>query len=340
MSFSDAIALSESMAGERHILLGNGFSIAYDAGSFSYGRLLEEADFSRLSIDVRAVFEAFGTSDFEKIIEVLRTAAILLRLYSREDVELADRIARDSDRLKDALAQVLASRHPDYVGAITPTEFTHARNFLSHFKRIYTLNYDLLLYWTTMQDTLPTVPRNDGFSESEDSPGAEYVVWNPVNTFSDQRVFYLHGALHLFDAGTELRKVTWTRTGVPLVEQIRASLAEEAYPLVVTEGTSAEKYERILHSAYLNHALRSFSSIRGTLFLYGMSLASNDDHILRRIESGGISALFVGLYGSPSTEANVEIMRRAEALGSAPGRRRSLDIYYYDAASAEVWRSS
>jgi len=151
---------------------------------------------------------------------------------------------------------------------------------------------------------------------------------------------YLHGALHLFDAGTELRKITWGRTGVPLVDQIREALAENIYPLVVTEGSSAEKFEKILHSAYLNHALRSFSSIQGSLFIYGLSLAPNDNHILRRIEEGRLRTLFVGLYGDTATEANQEIVRRAAAMSSARDPNKPLGVHYFDAATAEVWRPS
>jgi hypothetical protein len=338
MCFADALALSDKLGGKRHVLLGNGFSIAYDPESFSYGRLLDEADFSALSIDACAVFEAFGTADFERIIEVLRTAAIMLRVYAASDPALADRIAADAERLKDALAEVLARRHPDNVGSLQATSYEHARVFLNHFERIYTVNYDLLLYWTTMQDMEPSMPRNDGFMESEDSPGADYVAWQPMVTYTAQRIFYLHGALHLFDAGTELRKLTWTRTGVALVDQIRGALTKNIYPLVVTEGSTEEKYEKILHSAYLNHAMRSFSSIQGCLFVYGLSLTPNDQHVLRRIEDGKSSALFVGLYGDPDGVGNRKIVERANHLAVSRDSLCPLAVHFFDAASAEVWR--
>jgi hypothetical protein len=48
MSFSDAIARSRSN-GKPHVLLGNGFSIACRPDIFVYGKLFEQADFSKLS---------------------------------------------------------------------------------------------------------------------------------------------------------------------------------------------------------------------------------------------------------------------------------------------------
>ncbi|MDX6287678.1 MAG: hypothetical protein QOG53_3163 [Frankiales bacterium] len=339
LEFAEAMRRSEEYGRLRHLLLGNGFSIAYDADAFAYGRLLDEADFSELSIDARAVFKEFGTTDFEKIIEILRGAATLLHLYPDSDRDLAARILADADRLKDALAEVLARRHPDFVGSLTSEEYTAARHFLASFERIYSVNYDLLLYWTTMQDIQPTVSNNDGFGESEDEPGAEWVTWKPMATYDSQRIFYLHGALHLFDAGVELRKLTWNRTGISLVDQIRGALEENVYPLVVTEGTSRDKYSKILHSAYLNHAMRSFSKIGGSLFIYGHSLAQNDEHILRRIEEGHIRAVFVSLYRDPDNDANLAIVERARALSAARLARNPLSVHFFDSESAQIWRT-
>lgn len=48
--------------------------------------------------------------------------------------------------------------------------------------------------------------------------------------FGSQRVFYLHGGLHLYDSGTEFAKITYSRTEIPLVDQIRETLAEGRYP--------------------------------------------------------------------------------------------------------------
>jgi len=115
---------------------------------------------------------------------------------------------------------------------------------------------------------------------------------------------------------------------------------EGAYPLVVTEGTSQEKYDKILHVAYLNHALRSFSSIQGALFIFGLSMSDNDEHILRRIEEGRLSRLFVGLHGSPESDANMAIIERSRMLSSARDRNRPLSVDFYDSSSAAVWRPS
>jgi hypothetical protein len=338
ISFDDALQLSDRYSKTRHALLGNGFSIACRADTFAYGSLLEEADFSKFSGDARGLFELIGTADFEKVVETLKLASGLMELYETSDIELRDRLASDSEQLKNILAEVLAKKHPEGPWTITDDEYQSAKTFLSNFKRIYTVNYDLLLYWTIMKTELePRVSSHDGFSEG-DEPGLEYVLWNPYTTYTNQNIYYLHGALHIFDDGVDIRKYTWNRTGVRLIQQIRAALDSGLYPLVVTEGNSEEKAEKILHAAYLNHAIRSFSSSKGTLFIFGHSLGAGDEHVLRRIEESDKKAVFVSLHGDPESASNQAIVERAYRLGSRRDKGNQLGVHFFDADSARVWR--
>jgi hypothetical protein len=106
---------------------------------------------------------------------------------------------------------------------------------------------------------------NDGFGNDEDDPVADYVVWQGETGAHSARVHFLHGALHLFDAGTELKKFTWVRSGARLIEQARDAINSNAYPLFVAEGTSANKKEKIRHNAYLYQGLEP--ALRGHVAL-------------------------------------------------------------------------
>jgi hypothetical protein len=337
MSFDEALAESREVANEPHLLLGNGFSIACRPDRFSYGALLDEATFDSAHGDVRAVFEMIGTTDFERVIEVLKITAALAEKYGSEP-EICERLRNDGRVVRETLANTLAARHPDLPFDVEEAEYAAARRFLSNFRKIYTLNYDMLLYWAVMQDVEPPVPTNDGFTTAED-PDADYVVWEAYLDFRLQRLFFLHGGLHLYDTGSEISKITWSRTGVPLVDQIRQALAESRYPLIVTEGDTRDKEGKILHNAYLNHAIRSFAMIEKVLFVYGHSLAESDEHILRRIEEGKLERVYVSIYGDPSSAQNRGIIGRAQQMAAARvgPRAKSLAIRFYDAASAHVW---
>jgi hypothetical protein len=340
MTFHEALDDAKQHSGKRHLLLGNGFSIACRPDCFSYGRLLDEADFSNLHLEAEGLFGLLGTSDFERVIESLRIADSLVRAYGTSDVELPTRLAADAEAVRSALAEVLARRHPDHIHALERREYESSRSFLANFDGcLYTVNYDLLLYWSLVQSDLePEIESDDGFRADEDDPEAPYVAWDAVASHR-QRVYYLHGGLHLFDAGHQLRKVTFSRTGVHVVDQIREALATGHYPRVVTEGTSQEKQEAIVHSAYLSRGLRSLSACGGSLFLFGHSLADNDAHVLRAISEGKVRRLYVSLFGNPDSDGNESIRARADSLATARPARRSLTVSFYDAASAEVWTS-
>jgi hypothetical protein len=335
LTFEQALQESDGH-GRRHILLGNGFSIACRPNIFAYGRLYEQADFSTMSPTVRLAFEALRTQDFEKVIKALRDASRIVEAYGG-NASLVATLQSDADALREALVQTIASSHPAWPGDLLEVEYVACRRFIANFHTVYTFNYDLLLYWVQMHTEEGRAPSSDdGFRALEDNYEASYVVWEPGQSHG-QNMWFLHGALHVFDSGTEIQKYTWNRTGVRLVDQIREALSRGYFPVFVSEGTSEEKYERIRHSDYLAKAYRSFSEIQGTLFIYGHSLSENDDHYLKCIRRGKVSHAYIALHGDPNSEGNRNIMRRADAIVRGRPQRRPLSVTYFDAASARVW---
>nr|VFK22151.1 MAG: protein of unknown function (DUF4917) [Candidatus Kentron sp. LPFa] len=336
MLFKEAIEISNQYKNKkRHVLLGNGFSIACKPNIFVYRRLFEQADFS-VSPAAERAFEALNTQDFEHVIRALRDASKLVSLYEDVRDDLSDQIRRDADGLKDVLVNTIASMHPDMPGDISEEKYVACRQFLSNFDTVYTLNYDLLLYWAQMHVEGGKDPDfDDDFRKPEDNFDADYVTWEPSQSHG-QDTWFLHGALHVFDAGNEVQKYTWINTGIRLIDQIRDALEKEYFPLFVAEGTSKEKYARIRHSDYLAKAYRSFSSIGGCLFIYGHSLADNDEHFLRRIEKGKVEHLFVGIHGDPESKDNKRIISKARRMKDAR-KKKSLEVSFYDSASVRVW---
>jgi hypothetical protein len=336
MSFDEAISESRNHT-KRHVLLGNGFSIACRPNIFVYGRLFEQADFSALSPAAKEAFGALSTQDFEHVIQALRDASKLVKLYKGISADVNKKMKEDAEGLKNVLVNTIAASHPDMPSDVSDDEYSACRKFLSNFHTTYTLNYDLLLYWAQMHVEEGEKPSSDdGFRKPDGDFEAHYVTWEPHQSH-EQNTWFLHGALHVFDAGTEVQKYTWINTGVRLIEQIRDALRRDYFPLFVAEGTSREKQARIRHSDYLAKAYRSFCEIGGCLFIYGHSLAENDEHFLRRIEKGKISHLYVGIYGDPNSNDNKRIMRRANHMSVERGNKRPLKVSFYDSQTAHVW---
>ena len=319
-----------------HVLLGNGFSRACRDNIFAYGALFDRANFIAISANAKRAFEKLKTTDFEAVIRALRNAATLCELYSGRKDALSKQLQADADGLREVLAKAVAESHPSRPNDISDEEYQACRVFLGHFDKIYTLNYDLLLYWTVMHEELePKILADDGFRSPEEKD-VDYVTWEIGNT-NKQNIHYLHGALHLFDAGSELKKYTWSRTGVALIDQIRTSLADDMYPLVVAEGEAKQKKTKIDHSNYLSRSFRSFGAVGGSLFVHGFAMGDSDSHLVKSIAKGKFSEMYVGLHGDPASKANRKIIEKVMQLTNARSKHYPLTYCFYDSASANIW---
>jgi len=350
MSFAEAIEDAAPYS-KRHLMLGNGFSIACRADIFHYGSLYAQADFSKAP-EAKAVFQALGTQDFEAAIRALENAARILPPYVPAGTDAQALMLEHAAILKEILVQTIAANHPHVPAEIPDEKFQACRQFLSHFigdkgGQIYSLNYDLLLYWTLMHEDIPDVgkvtllEKNDGFGNDEDDPDADYVVWQGETAAHSASIHFLHGALHLYDSGADLKKYTWVRKGVPLIDQARQAINSGAFPLFVAEGSSPQKKDKIRHNAYLYQGLKQLTANatqgRHCFFIFGHSLDHNDDHILNRLGRGRFPRLYVGIYGDPKSVDNQRIMERAMALTRLRHERYPLEVTFYDAGSANVW---
>jgi len=364
--------LDQTAGEKRHLVLGNGFSIALFPDRFRYGSLLGETDFSEY-LQIREVFDRLKTTDFEVVIKALRVAVAFLPIYVN-DVALLTRLDAHAEILKDLLVRAIAGRHPERPSEIAEEQYGACRTFLAHFVGaarnekpsggkdlrgyIYSLNYDLLLYWALLHeqvlnwnadDPLSSVfektevlLHDDGFRAPEDEPDAPYVTWEAEDAANSQNIHFLHGALHLYDDGPDLKKKCWERSGgVPLIDQIRAELSDGRFPLFVSEGDSDSKLERIRHSGYLQRSLRSFASVCRSpsvaLFVFGHSFGPTDEHILRLLERGKFGRLYVSLYGDAGSAGNQSLVRRVQRMPLARHEKYPLEVRFFDATSASVW---
>ncbi|MGE4489740.1 MAG: DUF4917 family protein, partial [Kiritimatiellales bacterium] len=179
IDFHKALELSEG--GKRHLMLGNGFSRACRNDLFAYEALFKQAE-GQLSDRVKKAFEILNTHDFETIMRILNSSADVLPVYT-SDASLISLLEEDVHALRDALATAIAGSHPARPGDISPFEFAACRSFLNNFNNIYTLNYDLLLYWALMQDEVDSlkIECDDGFRHPEDGEH-DYVVWDAADS--------------------------------------------------------------------------------------------------------------------------------------------------------------
>lgn len=128
LTFEEALNRSSNNS-KRHLLLGNGFSIACKPDIFQYGKLFERADFTSFSPAVKKTFQSMATEDFEKIIKNLQDASKVLEAYNHQDQDLIENLKSDSEALKELLVNTLAASHPVNPLHLSESQYTHCKIF-------------------------------------------------------------------------------------------------------------------------------------------------------------------------------------------------------------------
>ncbi|WP_336146544.1 DUF4917 family protein [Marinobacter salarius] len=304
------------------LLIANGFSQAWDHHVFNYANLLEAADFADRDEQLRELFKKSETYDFERIMDQLVSAEKVLESYG-VDGGVLERIKNDQEVLKSTLVSAIAETHPSLPRDVTDEQYVAVRKFLVNFSNIFSLNYDLLFYWArNMYDLEPEgYETDDGFRWPE--------VW--VGHDSEQQVHFLHGGLHIYDNGADIKKHTFKDyEGISIIEKVRSNLKSDKFPLFVSEPSCDKKRIKIEHNPYLNFCFHALKEVRGTLFIFGHSMDENDKHIFDQINKSRVSRIFVSIHGDETTDANRRTIANARAFLDAR-------VEFYRSESTPVW---
>lgn len=333
LTFNDVI--SNTNENNRFLLLGNGFSIAFDSKRFSFTSLLKSAIDEKIIIENSAIhkmFQKLETADFEYIMRLLEDSYKTVTCYSNDKCSenIKKALIEDAEKLKHYLVKIITNNHPEKITEIEEYKFINTMNFISNFKKIYTLNYDLLLYWTIIKfnESKKIDIFKDGFGLSKND--YHTISYKNKADNNGQNLYYLHGALHLFDNKTDFLKIKYNETR-SLTEQILEKLQQNIYPIFISEGTAENKKNKIIHNAYLNSAYKSLQTIGSkdsSLILFGTILKSNDEHILNAILDNNIKDIYIGI-NPDKIEENKNIYNLFE--------EKNKNVHFYNYKTVLLW---
>lgn len=342
---ADAISAKKECPNQKRLLLGNGFSMAC-YGDFGYKALYAEVKDLGLSPQLEGIFKQFGQTNFEAVLKLLDQSDWMAKHYKMKATSKALDMRKDYEMLKQNLAEAICSVHPDHSAIIPNAKYDHCYSFINNFDSIYTINYDLLLYWTSLR--VQPFAFRDYFSRDEDTDGHD-CEFMPERNGDGKSIYFLHGALHLYHDGSTVRKRVWKDTGVQLLTQIRTALENKQYPLVVAEGDSEDKLKQIQESSYLSNALRKFKGIQGHLFVFGSSLSDSDNHIVEVIAKNlELRHLWIGVRGGFEKGHNAHLLQVAERITSKRDQTlsriekkrknpKTIMVHFFDSESAKAW---
>ncbi|TAL63080.1 MAG: DUF4917 family protein [Legionella sp.] len=334
LSFSEALAESDKKC--RSLFLGNGFSKSIST-RFGYEDLLELANTNeklekhQLPDELMNIFTDLETVDFEKVIAHLEVAEIVIRSYSKSGCtnivcnQLAQKIKDDKDSAKKSFVHAINYTHQGLAQNIKDDTYSKAGDLLFNFDYIFTINYDLLLYWLLMRKRERVGASNFKFDDGFTSWG-----WG-INEqcLNSQNIFYLHGALHFFSL-TNLFKIRAEEYD-NITNKITKHILNGKYPLTIMEGKHESKKKKILENSYLSHCYKKMKNTNGSLFILGTSLNIHADaHIYHRIKQSSFDSIYFGIYDNDDKD----LIEWISSLGWNNGKK----IAFFDPGSAIDWK--
>jgi hypothetical protein len=340
MAYPDVLNYLDKKKRAKHLLIGNGFSIAYDPKIFSYNALSNFVKNTNNELLLK-IFEAVKTKNFESIMQQLQISIEIIKALDKNS-PLVLEIEKASNVLKESLIEAVKELHPEHVFKISEEESKCCSEFLQKYLSqdglVFSSNYDLLLYWVILRTAVPNAI--DGFGRetidqghpvpSEEILWSEHLIWGKNR--ESQNIYYLHGALPLFDNGIEIIKEEYN--GHYLLDNIKQRMDKGHYPIFVTAGSSEEKLNHILHNHYLSDCYDKLCSIAGSLVTIGFNFGEYDEHIIEAINRAAsrdindkLWSVYIGVY-SEADEAHIESIRD----------KFKCKITMFDSKTAKIWR--
>lgn len=317
------------------ILLGNGASIALH-DKFRYGSLLEVARSHKTLGNAEKIFQYLDTSDFEYVLLACWHADIVNSALGSPSCEVRNVYTQVREALIDAVRRTHCSRQ-DIAHTFKPIA-----DFLSRFRTVVTLNYDLTLYWCIMEANKRL---GNWFKDGFVGPNHTFASdWERLreNYQADGStlVFYAHGSLALARDryGNEQKLVAEGQQLLLDVIYERWKSGEYA-PLFVSEGTTAQKLSSIRRSRYLSVVYDDVLPDLGpNVVVYGLGFHDNDQHLLLALRRGNVQRIAVSVFTGVEEALQQSYCHRVAAL-LRETFGQSVEIRFFDASSPGCWNN-
>lgn len=233
--------------------------------------------------------------------------------------------------------------HPEHVFKVPEEQSEACSNFIKVFLdsggNIYSTNYDLLLYWVLMRNSI--IKHNDGCGRELENPDelaqGEEAIWSSELTWGNNRAtqntFYLHGALPFFDNGVAITKEVYDSDNY-ILQKISTRMGKGEYPIFVTAGDGQQKLKHIMHNRYLTHCYENLCEAEGSLVTFGFHFGKYDEHIIQAINIAArrkppkkLWSVYIGVY-TDEDKKHIEKIK---------DKFKCKQLHVYDAKTAHVW---
>lgn len=340
-TYDEIINYLDKQKRKYHLLFGNGFSMAYNPKIFSYNALSSFIENTEDKL-LQKLFQVANTKNFELIMQQLDNFVEIAKVFGIDE-SFINQILDANETLKNSLIEAVKELHPEHVFIVEEERskscHTFLDNFLSKGGKIYSTNYDLLMYWVLMRNSSKIAI--DGFGREllnpEEVKRGQEPEWSDLiwgENKDRQNIFYLHGTLPIFDTGTEIVKEEYD-TRHYLLQKISERMESKSYPIFVTAGNAQEKLNQISHNKYLAFCYDDLSNTDGSLIVFGFNFGEYDTHIIDSINKAAnqgmpganiLRSVYIGVYSDESLEYLESIKDKFRCK-----------VNFYNARTVNIW---
>lgn len=306
------------------LILGNGASIAFDAERFSYSSILAEARrLGHITPALDSVFRLLDTSDFERVLQGLWQAKYINDALSVRNQRL---IGAYND-VQHALIETIRHIHENVPHNSVIGLLDKAADFLSQFRIVLSLNYDVMVYWGMMKglDRLP-----NHFADCFVNQKFQY-DWSSFQNRYRTLVFYPHGNLII---GRDINGVEYKIYADDISNLIDTIIQkwteEELAPVFVSEGTFEQKKITIDRSPYLSTVFNEvIPKIGEKAVIYGWDMSEQDNHLIEAIKRSSARRFAISVH-RPSGRYKEKCARIRSILNK-------FDVVFFKTESEGCW---
>lgn len=306
------------------LILGNGASMAV-SDKFGYDSLFDEAKkLDHLTKPVQKVFKSFDVEDFELVLRRLWQAKLVNRALKIEH----GKVEESYQQVRTALIETVRDTHVSYQDAEEHLE--HIYQFMKPFRKVVSLNYDLIVYWAAMYGNNQIENESNKRNWFKDCFNGQRVFanWREAN---DTLFVYPHGNLVLrHHEFSKVKKITVGKADDLLESILEKWVEKDLAPAFVCEGTQESKEQSISSCDYLEKIFYEvLPNLENNLVIYGWAMAEQDGHLLEQISKSKPKKVAVSVYQNDQVFMG-KVKKQLKGIGVEK-------VQFFDSQSTGAW---
>ena len=334
-----------------NLLVGNGGSIALSR-NFSYSSLYEHAKRKALlKPEAIEIFDKFQKKyrDFERVLFSLWQADYINEKFKVEKSE-SEKVRSGYLKIRRSLIDAVKDIHPEF-GELK-SDLVNVGRFITQFDNVFSLNYDLTLYWASL--SISDINRNrieDCFTELVTHGSKQKTKTYAFNDDTDDLrepnginskatlLFYPHGNLIIYQTRATKEEKKIEASADLLLSKITDMWRNNGNPVFICEGSSESKLSSISASKYLTHVFqKELPRESDSLTIYGWGMGEQDEHIMEQLKAAKYKRVAVSIFTGDKAERSLadEIRGIKQKLSDVVPPDK---IVFFDSTSSGCWNN-